>query len=49
MRKKEYHSMGLEHIRTWCAVVGLIISVVGLSLTGIVLSVVLKWEKDIEL
>ena len=42
MKKTAYHSNGLEHIRTWCAVVGLIISVVGLSLTGVVLSVVLK-------
>ena len=42
MKKEAYHSNGLEHIRTWCAVVGLIISAVGLSLTGIVLSVVLK-------
>ena len=42
MEKKTYHSNGLEHIRTWCAVVGLIISVVGLSLTGVVLSVVLN-------
>jgi len=42
MRKTGYHSNGLEHIRTWCAVIGLIVSVVGLSLTGVVLSVVLK-------
>ena len=42
MKKTGYHSMGLEHIRTWCAVAGLVISVVGLSLTGVVLSVVLK-------
>ena len=42
MKKTAYHSNGLEHIRTWCAVVGLIISVVGLSLTGVVLTVVLK-------
>ncbi len=41
-KKTTYHSNGLEHIRTWCAVAGLIVSVVGLSLTGIVLSVVLK-------
>jgi len=42
LKKEGYHSNGLEHIRTWCAVVGLVISVVGLSLTGVVLSVVLK-------
>ena len=31
MKKKEYHSMGLEHIRTWCAVVSLILSTVILT------------------
>lgn len=42
MKKIAYHSNGLEHIRTWCAVAALMTSVVGLALTGVVLSVVLK-------
>ncbi len=31
MRKTGYHSNGLEHIRTWCAVVSLMMSVVILT------------------
>ncbi len=31
MKKEAYHSMGLEHIRTWCAVGSLVIGFVILT------------------
>jgi len=31
MKKEAYHSMGLEHIRTWCAVVSLMLTCVILT------------------
>jgi len=35
MKKTAYHSNGLEHIRTWCAVVSLLLSVVILTVVVI--------------